>query len=385
MAIDLTVPGLESLHLRAGEKWAAHDADVLSATIAEMDFPLAPPVAEALHRAIDRDDLGYPGPARATLRRSSPASPPVASDGRSTRTEIVLVPDVMVGWSSCAGRSPDPGSRWRSPPGVPAVLRRASSRRCEADQRGSPRRRLDRPRRTRRGAGGRRPGAGAGQPPQSDRSRSTTRRTRGDRRAVRGTRGVGPGGRDPCAADAPRRDPSPVARGIGRGTPMGVTVTSASKAFNLAALKAALIVTADPAARDLVARMPPLHEHAGLLGVIAAEAAFDDGDPWLDAVIAQLDANRDQLGETSRATCPRSPEGAAPQATYLAWLDCTGPRPRRRARGDLPRPGASRARPRPRLRRARRRPRPPQLRHGPEHLSDTVARMSEVKLQGVDP
>ena len=86
----------------------------------------------------------------------------------------------------------------------------------------------------------------------------------------------------------------------------GVTVTSASKAFNLAALKAALIVTADPAARDLVARMPPLHEHAGLLGAIAAEAAFDDGDPWFDAVIAQLDANRGQLGENSRATCPAS-------------------------------------------------------------------------------
>ncbi len=103
----------------------------------------------------------------------------------------------------------------------------------------------------------------------------------------------------------------------------GVSVTSASKAFNLAALKTALVVTSDPAARELVDRMPPLHEHAGLLGVIASEAAFDDGDPWLDAVIAQLAANRDQLG---RDLAQRLPAIAwrPPQATYLAWLDCTG-------------------------------------------------------------
>ena len=100
-------------------------------------------------------------------------------------------------------------------------------------------------------------------------------------------------------------------------------MTSASKAFNLAALKAALIVTADPAARDLVARMPPLHEHAGLLGVIAAEAAFDDGDAWLDAVIAQLDANREQLTRDLARELPNI-AWRPPQATYLAWLDCTG-------------------------------------------------------------
>ncbi len=160
----------------------------------------------------------------------------------------------------------------------------------------------------------------------------------------------------------------------------GVTVTSASKAFNLAALKAALIVTADPAARDLVARMPPLHEHAGLLGVIAAEAAFDDGDPWLDAVIAQLDANRGQLGRDLARDLPEV-AWRPPQATYLAWLDCTG-----LGLGDEPAeiflvqgrvalgrgldygaPGAGHVR--------------LNFATSPEHLSDTVARMAEVKLR----
>ena len=82
-------------------------------------------------------------------------------------------------------------------------------------------------------------------------------------------------------------------------------------------------MTADGAARDLVARMPPLHEHAGLLGVLAAEAAFVDGDAWLDAVLAQLDDNRTQL---ATALAQRLPEisWTPPAATYLAWLDCTG-------------------------------------------------------------
>ena len=77
MTIDLTVPGVEAMHQRAGAKWSAYDTDVLSATIAEMDFPLAPPVAEALHHAIDRSDLGYPKPATPSLRRSF-ALPPRA-------------------------------------------------------------------------------------------------------------------------------------------------------------------------------------------------------------------------------------------------------------------------------------------------------------------
>ena len=57
--IDLSVPPLAVLHTRRSMKWDRYPADVLSATVAEMDFPIAPPVAAALHAAIDRHDLGY--------------------------------------------------------------------------------------------------------------------------------------------------------------------------------------------------------------------------------------------------------------------------------------------------------------------------------------
>src|ERR1700735_1156936 len=41
-------------------KWRAHPAGVLPLWVAEMDAPLAPTVADALHRAVDDGDTGYP-------------------------------------------------------------------------------------------------------------------------------------------------------------------------------------------------------------------------------------------------------------------------------------------------------------------------------------
>jgi cystathionine beta-lyase len=103
----------------------------------------------------------------------------------------------------------------------------------------------------------------------------------------------------------------------------GVSLISASKAFNLAGLKAALLITASDRARDAVASLPPLGDHAGLLGIVAAEAAFTDGDPWLDAVIALFDHNRTLLGERLAAELPEV-RWSPPAGTYLAWLDCRG-------------------------------------------------------------
>ena len=96
MGIDLTVPDLAAMHERAGAKWSRYDPDVLCATIAEMDFPLAPPVAEALHQAIDRADLGYPAPATASLRRAFAGFAERRLNWTVDEEQIVLVPDVML-------------------------------------------------------------------------------------------------------------------------------------------------------------------------------------------------------------------------------------------------------------------------------------------------
>ena len=59
----------------------------------------------------------------------------------------------------------------------------------------------------------------------------------------------------------------------------------------------------------------------GVTGVDATVAAWDDGQPWLDEILAQLQANRDWLAETIAAELP-GVTMRVPEATYLAWLDC---------------------------------------------------------------
>jgi cystathionine beta-lyase len=101
----------------------------------------------------------------------------------------------------------------------------------------------------------------------------------------------------------------------------GIALTSASKAFNVAGLKAAFMITASDRAQQTVRRVPLLTDRVGILGVIAAEAAYTDGDRWLDAVRAQLAANREFLGQLLESELPKI-KWMPPQASYLAWLDC---------------------------------------------------------------
>lgn len=381
MAIDLSVPTVEALHRRAGEKWAAHDADVLSATIAEMDFPLAPPVVEVLRDAIDRSDLGYPAPARSLLRSSFVRFAARRLQWTVDEEQIALVPDVMIGLVELCRVIAAPGEAvaFATPAYPPffGMLPTAGVKLIEIalDPDGS----LDLDGLDAALAAGARALVLAS--PHNPTGRALARdelEAIAERCAEREVWVLADEIHAPLtlpgATHIPWLEVSDAARR------WGVSVTSASKAFNLAALKTALVVTADPAARELVDRMPPLHEHAGLLGVIASEAAFDDGDAWLDAVIAQLAANRDQLG---RDLAERLPAIAwkPPQATYLAWLDCTG-----LGLGDEPAevfltqgrvalgrgldygaPGAGHVR--------------LNFATSPEHLSDTVARMAEVKLR----
>ncbi|MBZ4320495.1 MalY/PatB family protein [Streptomyces huiliensis] len=99
------------------------------------------------------------------------------------------------------------------------------------------------------------------------------------------------------------------------------SVLSASKAWNLAGLKAALVVAGPEAAAGL-GRLPPEVSHGpSHLGVLAHTAALRHAGGWLDALLGGLDANRRLLGELLARELPevgyRPPEGG-----YLAWLDC---------------------------------------------------------------
>ncbi len=103
----------------------------------------------------------------------------------------------------------------------------------------------------------------------------------------------------------------------------GISLVSASKAWNLPGLKCAQLVIASAPMRELARLLPTeLGFGAGHLGVIASIAAYREGGPWLDQLLALLDVNRRLL---AGLLAERLPEVgyAPPQGTYLAWLDCT--------------------------------------------------------------
>jgi cystathionine beta-lyase len=101
-----------------------------------------------------------------------------------------------------------------------------------------------------------------------------------------------------------------------------IAFVSATKAWNLAGLKASLIIAGADAVADVRAIPADAAVNAGLLGVLASEAAFRLGGPWLDDLLAGLDHNRRLLDSLLAKHLP-GVGYAPPAATFLAWLDCS--------------------------------------------------------------
>jgi cystathionine beta-lyase len=100
----------------------------------------------------------------------------------------------------------------------------------------------------------------------------------------------------------------------------GFVVTSAAKAYNLAGLKAALVLAAPSERRRLLALPESVRYGASHLGLIGHAAGYRSDPAWLDAVNANIAANHALLVDLVADRLP----GVAhqrPEATYLAWLD----------------------------------------------------------------
>jgi cystathionine beta-lyase len=83
-----------------------------------------------------------------------------------------------------------------------------------------------------------------------------------------------------------------------------------------------MIVAGSAPMRERLRAMPAeLPYRASHLGVIAALAAFEHGEPWLDALLVHLARNRTYLADLLAAELPEI-RYEPPQAGYLAWLDC---------------------------------------------------------------
>jgi cystathionine beta-lyase len=102
---------------------------------------------------------------------------------------------------------------------------------------------------------------------------------------------------------------------------VAVCVTAASKGWNIAGLKCAIIISQDQEMNAKLANLAPaMHYRASLLGGVATAAAFAESGVWLDSVIALLDHNRHLIKKLLAEKLP-TVRYHIPQNSYLAWLD----------------------------------------------------------------
>ena len=101
----------------------------------------------------------------------------------------------------------------------------------------------------------------------------------------------------------------------------GVCITSSSKSWNLAGLKAAFILAQSPSIDEMLKALPEgMHWRTSIVGAFAMAEAFENGTPWLDAMLVTLDENRRHLATELERLLP-SVKYHIPEAGYLAWLD----------------------------------------------------------------
>jgi cystathionine beta-lyase len=318
---SLTELSLERLRQRRSAKWSHYPPDVLPAWVAEMDFPLAAPVKRVLLEAIELDDCGYPDPvelgaafAEFALRRHGWQVEPTA---------VSPSPDVVGALTAVLKELTAAGDRVviNTPVYHPffAVVEEAGCELVEVPLTGA---KLDVEGIDRAFADG----AAAlilcsphnptgGVPSRAELEAIAASAARHGAWVLADE--IHASLTLPGAEHLPFLTVSEAAR------QRGVAFWSASKAFNLAGLRCAEIVTASADAAALIERLPVSATHCGHLGALGSIAAFRDGGPWLDEVLAVLDHNRSLLAQLLGA---RLPEVAyePPQAGYLAWLDFRG-------------------------------------------------------------
>ena len=303
---------LDELRLRRSAKWRRYPADVLPAWVAELDFPLAPPVHDVLAALVERGDTGYA--MAGDLPRAFASFAAARWDWEVDPARTFLFADIMSGVAEILRAFTGPGDRVVvNPPVYPPFfgsVRDTGRTVAEAPLAAG---RLDLDALERAFAAGARAYLLCN--PHNPTGTVFTRDELAAVAELAAAHGV------LVVSDevhAPMTLPGAAHTPYLTLAERGIALVSASKAWNLAGLKAALAVVN---ATDLSPIPAHVSYHAGHFGVVAGTVAFAEGGEWLDALVGHLDAQRDRLGELLAAGLP-SVGLTRPQAGYLAWLDC---------------------------------------------------------------
>jgi cystathionine beta-lyase len=103
-----------------------------------------------------------------------------------------------------------------------------------------------------------------------------------------------------------------------------IVCTGPSKAFNLPGLRMSLTILPDPQLR--AAYLETLRNQnelwgANVLGAVALEAAYREGEPWLAEIVEYLAGNLEYVANFLRDRLPEL-SLVRPDALYLPWIDC---------------------------------------------------------------
>ena len=320
----VTAQTLPELRQRTSAKWRLYPDDVLPLFVAEMDYPLAEPIAEALHAAVRRSDTGYA--VEDPELRSAFAGFALRRWGWQVDPDQVrTTTDVSMGIVEILRRVTEPGDGVIiMPPVYPPffeLLPEAGARVVEV--------------------------------PLLDTGKVWAIDLDGVERAFEaGAKALllcNP--HNPLGHPHPRGElgriaelaerfgatvisdeiHGPLTHSDGHYVPFltisdaarehGVALTSASKGWNLAGLKCALMITDSSRMRAIIDGMPEeVFWRTSILGVHGAIAAYRHGEEWLDGVIESVERNRRLLSSLLAERMPAVVH-REPRASYLAWLD----------------------------------------------------------------
>ena len=307
------------------KKWSRYAPDVLPMWVADMDFAAAPAIIEALRRRLDHPVLGY-GAARDELREAVVAAMADRYGWRVAAEEIVFLPGVEPGFNMALAAL--------LPPGAGVVVQTPAYAPMLAAPSHWDLRRLDVALRD-DGAGGFATDMPALEAALAEAGallfchpHNPTGKvfTRPELEAIAGAC-LRHGSwiiSDEIHCDLlfDGRRHVPMASLAPEVAARTITLMSASKSFNLAGMKTAFAIVPDAGLRARFgAAQHGLVDSVNVMGLEATLAALTEGEPWRQALIATLQANRDWLV----AAVPRQLPGVGmhrPEATFLAWLDC---------------------------------------------------------------
>jgi cystathionine beta-lyase len=315
-----------ALRRRRTAKWTEFGIEVLPAAIAEMDFPVAEPIRDALHDCIERGEMGYAVRELSGFARICADYLDRAHGWAVRPDQVYFAPDVLDGLAAALNLVSRPGGAVVVPtPSFPPLIEvigvtgrtvvpvplAERSRRPTLDL----------------------PGINAALAQGADtvllcNPHNPTGRVF-DAGELTGLAEVVAARHARVVSDevyAPLCFPGhrhlPYARVSRQAADQVVTLLSASKAWNIAGLKCSqLVLTNDADLARWRGQSPFAVGGLSPFAIAATSAAYQQGEPWRVSVLRYLDGNRRLLGRLLADQLPAI--GYLPaEGTYLAWLDC---------------------------------------------------------------